>query len=250
MQTPLLGFRPTRQGLFVPDPVGLAGFTRQTMAQTKKSVGPTFIGMASSTGAGSALVMPQGAGIGDLLIYFGNANSNPVTPGNAASWSTLSSVPGDVGGNYLWKRADATDFQQVVGSGTNPAVTVWAFRNVVSPHYVTGEGNSDGWTIRGDTFSVAGFTKNAKAVGLLFLMIADGTVQWRGVSAPADLIMPSRGFAYVPADRIPVPSGPSYPRQSAYTMSPQHYVNGANVTMIIPGAWSQAVVAVIELRGA
>jgi hypothetical protein len=37
MQTSLLGFRPTRQGLFVPDPVGLAGFERQGMDQAKKN---------------------------------------------------------------------------------------------------------------------------------------------------------------------------------------------------------------------
>jgi hypothetical protein len=36
MQTPLLGFRPTRQGLFVPGPAGLPGFTRQGMNQAKK----------------------------------------------------------------------------------------------------------------------------------------------------------------------------------------------------------------------
>ncbi len=44
MQTPLLGFRPTRQGLFVPDPVGLAGFERQGMDQAKKGFDPSKIG--------------------------------------------------------------------------------------------------------------------------------------------------------------------------------------------------------------
>lgn len=245
MQTPLLGFLQPRAGLFTPAPAGLSGFTRQGMDARKKDNVLPFVGVASVVGVNAALPLPPGTRIGDLLIYSGNAASSPAVPSNSGSWNTLTGVPTDAGGNYLWKLCENSDFSATIGTGSTPTAVVWAFRGYASAVYATGLGDSTGSGTFGTTFSLSGFVKHAKTRALLIFSVANSAAA-RSITAPAALVT-SFGFNYLPVDQTPIP-GTGYRRWGAYTLNANAYVNNAGFTLQIPATWDQASTAVIELR--